>query len=267
MDVFVVGVLGLVFGSFASMMVYRIPREIPLGFLSHQRSFCPHCKKVIPFYLNLPLLGYVLSRAKCKSCKKKISIVYPLVEVLTVILFVTTYIVSLQSPLRPVDEVAFFAELLKNFAFNLALVTTVFIDIEFRIIPDRFSLGCWAVAILASLLWGVPSIVESLSGGALGFGIFFAMAWGYEKLKGIEGLGFGDVKMMGWLGSWIGIFGVPFVILVASLTGLMAGLVAMKTSREGLKTAIPFGPFLSLGAYVVWIMMNLGYWGVASIPQ
>ncbi len=260
MDYFVVGILGLIVGSFNSLMVYRIPREIPLGLFSHTRSFCPNCKKQIPIFRNIPVLGFFLGKGKCSSCKKPISKVYPTVEILTALSFLVTYYVLLHSASRPVEELEFFLELGKNFIFNTTLIATIFIDLEFRIIPDRFSLGGWVMALLCSALWGVPPFLHSLAGGLMGFGIFFVMAWGYERLKKVEGLGFGDVKMMGWLGSWLGIFTVPFVILISSLTGLVAGLIAMRSSQDGLKTAIPFGPFLAIGAYVVWVLMNLGIW-------
>jgi leader peptidase (prepilin peptidase)/N-methyltransferase len=265
MDYFLVTLLGLVFGSFTTMMIHRIPREIPLGLFSHHWSQCPNCGKRIPFSLNLPVLGYFLAKGRCAACRKKISVRYPIVEFITGALFLLTYEISLRSVMRPPEELAFYLELTKNLGFVVALVATVFIDFDFRIIPDRFSIGCWVVAVLGSLFWGTPPIVHSVMGGLMGFGIFFLMSWGYEKLKGIEGLGFGDVKMMGWLGSWLGIFAVPLVILIASLTGLLAGILAMRKGKEGLKTAIPFGPFLALGAYFVWIMMNLGIWNFDTL--
>lgn len=90
----------------------------------------------------------------------------------------------------------------------------------------------------------------------MGFGMFFLMAWGYEKLKGMKSLGFGDVKMMGWLGACLEFRECP---LTASITGLLAGLIAMRASKEGFKTAIPFGPFLAFGAYLTWALQALGY--------
>ena len=141
---------------------------------------------------------------------------------------------------------------------------TTFIDLEHRIIPDRFSFGGWILALGAAALWGVPDIYSSLAGGIFGAGSFWFMAWAYEKWKGVEGLGFGDVKMMGWLGSWIGFFGVPWIILVGSLSGLVVGLIAMRKSKDGMQTAIPFGPFLALGAYSAWIVWAMGWWFVAD---
>lgn len=260
-----IGLLGLIFGSFATVLCYRIPRDIHLGLFSHVRSCCAECQKVIPWYRNVPLVSYLLQRGRCAQCQAPISVRYPLIEFSTALFFLLTYAihshsVGAQAELRDMQDPLYYAELVKVLYFTLSLVVVVFIDIEFRIIPDRFSIGNWVVATLAALLWHSPSLVESLAGGALGFGIFFLLAWGYEKLKGIEGLGFGDVKMMGWLGAWIGVFGVPFVILIASLSGLIVGLLTMRSSKDGLQTAIPFGPFLAMGAYIAWALQSLGYW-------
>jgi leader peptidase (prepilin peptidase)/N-methyltransferase len=255
---FIVSVLGLLLGSFNTMLCYRIPREIPLGLTSHQRSRCPHCTSVIHWYHNIPILGFLMLRGRCAHCHKKIPLQYFLIELSTLAFFILTYLIHENSVNRSISQVEDVAELGKLLLFTLALVSTVFIDIEFRIIPDRYSLGMWAVALLAAALWG-PNFLDSALGGVIGFGLFFLMSWSYEKLKGVEGLGFGDVKMMGWLGTWVGVVGVPFTILVASLTGLVVGLIAMRSSKEGFKTAIPFGPFLAFGGYLAWALLALGF--------
>lgn len=249
--------LGLVMGSFCTVLVYRIPREIPLGLFKNQRSQCPHCNALIPWYWNLPLLAYVFNRGQARCCKAKISWMYPVVEILTALGFATTYAVY-QSHSTLEDPLVYYMEMFKLLYFTLVLVAVIFIDLEFRIIPDRFSLGSWAIALFAAVFWGQPDWMSSMIGSALGFGLFFLLAWAYEKIKGIEGLGFGDVKMMGWLGAWLGFQSVPFIILSASMTGIFAGLIMMRKSKEGLKTALPFGPFLAISAYVAWIVQSLG---------
>ena len=257
---FIVALLGMVMGSFNTVLCYRIPREIPLGLTSHGRSRCTQCNGVIPWYQNVPVFAWLALRGKCSKCKAPIPARYLWIELSTTLIFVVTYWVYELSPNRPLETFAYWAELAKLLWFGVALIATVFIDLEFRIIPDRFSLGGWIIALAAALFWQCPSIESALAGGAFGAGVFFMMAWGYEKLKGVEGLGMGDVKMMGWLGSWVGMMGVPFVILAGSLTGLAAGLIAMRTSKEGFKTAIPFGPFLAFGGYLAWVIGALGYW-------
>jgi leader peptidase (prepilin peptidase)/N-methyltransferase len=255
-----VGVLGLLLGSFTTVLVHRIPREIPLGFISHTRSRCPSCDKVIPWYQNVPIFAYLFLRGRCAQCEARIPVRYLLIELSTLAIFLLTFWIYDNGRARPLDMFVYYAELIKLLVFCVALVATVFIDIEFRIIPDRFSLGGWVVALAAAFLWEKPPFMDSLIGGLLGAGLFYAMAWGYEKIKGVEGLGLGDVKMLGWLGAWVGGYGVPFTILGGSLTGLIVGVIAMRTSKEGFQTAIPFGPFLALGGYFAWALGAMGYW-------
>ncbi len=257
----IVALAGMIFGSFATVLCYRIPREIPLGLKTHKRSACPHCKKLIPWSQNIPILSYLFLRGRCAQCQKKIPLRYLLIELTTTLSFISTYLIYIHSPNQNLEGFTYYAELVKLLYFTLALVAVVFIDLEFRIIPDRFSLGGWVIALAASFLWAQPPPWISIAGGLFGFGIFFLLAWGYEKIKGIEGLGFGDVKMMGWLGSWIGFFGVPFIVLIASLTGLLVGIGAMRFSKKGMQTAIPFGPFLAVAAYLAWSIQTLGLWG------
>jgi leader peptidase (prepilin peptidase)/N-methyltransferase len=253
-------VIGMVLGSFNTVVVYRIPRDIPLGLFSHQRSRCSSCNKVIPWWNNIPLVSYVVLRGKCSRCGASIPMKYFWVELSTTILVVaTTWIHGSTSSLT---GFAFVLETLKLLFFALALVAIVFIDSEFRIIPDRFSLGTWIVAIAAAGLWTEQGFLDALLGGFFGFGMFYGLSWAYEKIKGVEGLGFGDVKMMGWLGTWVGVSAVPFVVLFASVLGLLVGVVVMQRSKAGMQTAIPFGPFLALGGWLAWMLRELGLWGL-----
>jgi leader peptidase (prepilin peptidase)/N-methyltransferase len=255
-----IGIFGLIMGSFATVLCYRLPREIPLGLFSHMRSACISCKTTIPFYRNIPLLSFFLQKGKCANCHAKISRRYPIIEASMSLAFLLTYAIYSHAVLPMPSTLLYYAELAKVLYFTFALVVIVFIDLEFRIIPDRFSLGSWILALAAAFIWDQPPFWLAVAGGLMGFGIFYLLAWSYEKYKKVEGLGFGDVKMMGWLGTWVGFFGVPFVILLASLSGLAVGLIVMRASKKGLQTAIPFGPFLALGAYVAWILQTLGYW-------
>jgi len=250
-------IFGLLFGSFGAMAVYRIPRDIPLGMRVKSRSFCTKCKKKIFWYDNIPVLSYLFLGGKCRKCKKPISIVYPLVELLVASSFVFVGFIYTWTPAVDLQtHVNFFFDLY----FFWTLVVLTFIDLEFRIIPDRFSLGNWAVAavlVLFNWLKFDAPLTDALLGGLFGFGVFFSIGWFYEKIKGMEGLGFGDVKMMGWLGTWLGVSGLPVLVLTASITGLIVGVIVMLREKGDLKTAIPFGPFLALGAVVVWTLKKL----------
>lgn len=254
-----VGLMGLLWGSFCNVMIYRIPREIPLGLFRNQRSACPHCQKTVAWYHNVPVLSYFLLKGRCASCKAVIAWRYPFVELLCAALFMAVYAVQLNSSAfrYSTDSAFFWFELVKNLYFFLSLVAVIFIDIDFRIIPDRFSLGNWVVAMAAAVAWGSPHWIDALIGGLLGFGLFYLLAWSYERFRKIEGLGMGDVKMMGWLGAWLGFESVPLVVLGASISGIMAGLFMMRKSEEGWQTSLPFGPFLALSAGVAWFLAQI----------
>jgi leader peptidase (prepilin peptidase)/N-methyltransferase len=246
------------FSSFATVLCYRIPREIPLGITSHVRSKCPHCDRVIPFYENVPIFAYLFLRGKCSKCKKRIPLRYFLIEItVTILISAAYYLLKYWAPLQELDEVSYWTLFFFDLYFIYSLIVLTFIDIEFRIIPDRFSIGNWLIA-LALLGLRSDSIWNGILGGLAGFGFFFILAWGYEKLKGIEGLGFGDVKMMGWLGTWLGLSAIPGIVLIGSISGLVWGLIAMIKSKEGMKTAIPFGPFLAFAAMIIWVLKIFG---------
>jgi leader peptidase (prepilin peptidase)/N-methyltransferase len=237
LEIGIFALLGLIFGSFTTVMIYRIPRELPLGFGGMPWSQCPHCRKRIHWASNIPILSFVMQKGRCKKCKEKISRRYPLVEALSCLLFVATYLATAHASLEYFEPGARVLDLVRNLAFTVALLATVFIDIDFRIIPDRFSIGGWVVGLLFALAIPNPGIVSAVMGSIFGAGLFWLMAWAYEKWKGIEGLGLGDVKMMGWIGAWLGFSSVPMVVLLASVTGMVGGIVAMRSSKDGWKTA------------------------------
>lgn len=251
----VIFLLGLCFGSLANVLIYRIPREIPLGLFKKTRSFCPACEKTIPFYHNLPVISYFLLKGKCASCGVKISSRYPWVEFLTALIWCFSFTVFYRSQEWDFSDWYFYGQLAVELYFIYALFVIVYIDIDFRIIPDRFSWGNWVIA-LAYVFIFKENTLEHILGGVFGFGTFFLLAWGYEKWRGVEGLGMGDVKMMGWLGTWVGFSSVPLLVIIASLSGSIVGFWNMRKSGEGMQTAIPFGPFLALGAYLVWLYQN-----------
>lgn len=259
MDYIFFGLMGLLWGSFCNVMIYRIPREIPLGLFKKLRSECPSCQSKIAWYHNLPLISYFVLKGKCSNCSAPISLRYPLVEAICSVAFVMVYYVHKHYFQISGDAHMwiYWSELVKNLYFFLCLVALIFIDIDFRIIPDRFSLGNWVIALVAAFAWSSPYWLDSLIGGFMGFGMFYLLAWSYEKIRKIEGLGMGDVKMMGWLGAWLGFESVPIVVLGASLAGVIVGILAMRKSKDGWQTSLPFGPFLALSAAFAWFLAQI----------
>ena len=189
-------IIGLMMGSFATALVYRLPREIKL--LSRARSVCPKCEVQIKWYDNIPLIGYLLLLGKCRACKTKISIRYPIIETVTALLFLATALKFGWS----------WTLFLRDWPFVLMLVVCTFVDLEFRIIPDEMSLGGLAYG-LATCYWATQiSWDQALWGAGLGFGLFFSMAYLYHALKGQSGLGGGDIKLLAMMGAFLGPEGV-----------------------------------------------------------
>jgi leader peptidase (prepilin peptidase)/N-methyltransferase len=253
-------VLGACIGSFLNVCIYRIPAEESVV---HPRSRCPRCGTTIAWYDNLPLVSWALLRARCRGCAAPISARYPLVEAITGGLAILTLTHFGAEPLA-----------LALFVFAAALVLITFIDIDHRFIPDEVSLPGIVVGLGVSLLPGGVGIWNAALGALLGGGILFLVAWGYERLTGREGMGYGDVKLLAMIGAFLGWQAIPAVILIASITGSIAGIVAMLDGRSrrrmrgvarrlgplavmlslrraSRRTEIPFGPFLAIGALLV----------------
>lgn len=230
----VFGVLGLVAGSFFNVCILRIPTEQPLAF---ERSKCPKCGYLIPWYLNIPLVSYFLLRGRCQNCKKPISIQYPLVEGTTALLFIGLY-----------QHFGLNARFAGAVVFASLLLIISVIDLYHQIIPDELSLPGIIVGFLFSFLVPEPTWLESLIGVLLGGGVFFAVAALYEKFTHREGLGGGDVKLLAMIGAWLGVKSIFPVIILSSAVGAAVGILLMLIKKKDFKTAIPFGPFLALSA-------------------
>jgi leader peptidase (prepilin peptidase) / N-methyltransferase len=228
-------ILGAVVGSFLNVVIHRLPREESIV---RPASRCPFCGRPVRPQENIPVLSFLLLRGRCRGCGEAISWRYPAVEVLTGAGY------------------AFFAAvdglglpLLRDLVFFSLLVPIVFIDIDHRIIPDELSLGGLAAGLLLSFLPG-GDWTGSLAGAAIGGGILFVTAAAYEKATGREGMGGGDIKLIAMIGTFLGWRGALLTIFAGSLFGVAGGLVAMRKGDEGLKTAIPFGPFLCAAALI-----------------
>lgn len=231
---------GLIFGSFFNVCIVRLPKDESVV---SKRSHCPKCKDAFPWYLNIPILSYLWLRGRCRKCKERISIEYPLVELLTGFLFLWLFY-------RYGISVHFLA-----YAIYLsALLVITVIDIHHQIIPNEISLPGIVVGFIMALVTGDILWWQSLLGVFFGGGLFFLIAFLYEKLAGREGLGGGDVKLLAMIGAWQGWQSILLVVVLSSFVGSVVGITMMVIQRKNLKFAIPFGPFLALGAviYLIW---------------
>lgn len=229
---------GLCIGSFLNVVIHRLPLEQSLN---HPRSSCPSCGKMIPWYLNIPLFSFLFLRAKCANCSAKISWRYPLVELLTGLLF----LVAAQR--EPV-----FAAWPFQFYFLAALVASTFIDLKHWILPDKITLPGILLGFLSAFFVPNHDWINSLVGILFGGGILYAVAWAYLALTGKDGLGGGDIKYLAMIGAFLGWHGAFLTLVLSSFVGSFVGifLILCKGRKGG--TAIPFGPFLSGGALLAF---------------
>jgi len=255
-------VLGAIVGSFLNVCIYRMPRDESIV---RPGSRCPACGAPIRFYDNIPLVSYLILRGKCRRCGQGISTRYVVVELLTAVLFAALF--WLFGPSMELAVALVFASL---------LIVIALTDMEFLIIPDALSLGGLLLGILLSCARTMPffgqddalyqalsslfgqyllisfrfpfNLIHSLLGVLFGGGILYAIAKLYEIVRKAEGMGGGDIKLLAMIGAFCGISGVVFSLVSGSIIGVMIGIPLMLVKGKDTRYAIPFGPFLSLGA-------------------
>ncbi|MBI5493320.1 MAG: prepilin peptidase [Deltaproteobacteria bacterium] len=227
-------VFGAVIGSFLNVCIYRIP--IGLSIVSPP-SKCPSCGRNIPFYYNIPIISYVVLMGRCGLCGAPISPRYLLVESFTGLAAVSLFLKFGPS-----------FELLAYFVFVSSLIVVTFIDLKYQIIPDVISLPGIAVGLAASFFIPSVNFLNSFIGILAGGGVLFGIATAYYLLTGKEGMGGGDVKLLGMIGAFLGWKGVIVTLLLGSFLGAVIGSFIMLLSGKGSRHPIPFGPFLAIGA-------------------
>ncbi len=233
-------VLGAIVGSFLNVCIYRIPsgKSIVLP-----ASHCPVCEHPIKFYDNIPIISYIILRGKCRNCDEKISLIYPAIELLTAVM-----------SLLLLRKYGLSFEYLFSFIFTCSLIVITFIDLKHQVIPDVITLPGIPLFALAAFLFMDVTIRDSLIGILAGGGFLYMIAFGYQLLTKREGMGGGDIKLLAMLGGFLGWQSLWFVIMASSLIGATAGISVMVSRGKDTKYAIPFGPFLSIGAiaYIFW---------------
>lgn len=232
----IVGVFGLIWGSFFNVCILRMPKDESVV---KGRSHCPKCNDCFPWYLNIPVLSYLFLLGKCRKCKAHISIQYPLIELVSAVLFVWLF-----------HTFGWSVRFLSYTVFCSALLVISVIDLYHQIIPDEISLPGIIVGFIFAVWVGDVVWWESLLGILLGGGSFLAIAVLYEKLAKREGLGGGDIKLLAMIGAWLGYQSILTVIVVSSGLGSVIGIACMALQKKDFKAAIPFGPFLAVGAIV-----------------
>ena len=259
-------VLGLLVGSFLNVVIYRVPEglnrswkiqakqvlDIPLEQGEGERfnilmppSHCPSCKTAIKPWQNIPILSYVLLKGQCKHCHTAISLRYPLVELLTGLVFA---ICAWK-----------FGETwtaLAAMVFSAYLIAMVFIDADTQLLPDQLTLPLlWGGVVfhLAAYLlqadWGITTLVDSLLGAIVGYLSLWSIFQLFKLVTGKEGMGYGDFKLLAALGAWLGIGVLPIIIIMSALVGLIFAII-MKVAKN---QPMPFGPYLAISGWLVLI--------------
>lgn len=264
MFLFLSSILGLMLGSFLNVVIYRLPKMIdqsckaecrailelpelphpekqekePLGLL-FPRSHCPHCQHLITWKDNIPVLSYVLLRGRCRYCQTSISLRYPFIEILTSIL---TLVVAAHLGLTLQSLAAWF--------LLWALIALTFIDFEHSILPDNITLPFLWLGLLLNLFGLFQPIDTAVIGSMAGYLSLFSIFWLFKWTTGKEGMGYGDFKLLGMLGAWLGWKALPFIILISSCLGAMVGITLILFYKKNTNTAIPFGPYLAFGGFL-----------------
>ena len=234
--------LGAIVGSFLNVCILRLPKEESI---ITPGSHCPHCNHPIKFYDNIPIISYLLLRGKCRYCKRSISAQYPLVEGITAIGSLLLFL-----------KYGLSWSYLFYFSFVAALIVITVIDLYHQIIPDVISIPWIGVGLLGALIIPHITFFNSLLGILLGGGSLFVVATLYQWLFKREGMGGGDVKLLAMIGAFLGWESVILTILLSSLIGSITGIIIIALKGKDFKYAIPFGPFLSLGAVIALFYKN-----------
>ena len=209
------------------------------------RSYCPHCRHTIAWYDNIPLLSFILLGGKCRACKKAISWLYPFIELLTV--FIMT---ALSIYVLPQYQPAYFI-------FFSALIVTIRTDLEKMLISRYVTLFLAPLGWLLAFFDLIPiSITQSIMGTLFGYLFLLSIALFFSKLMGKEGMGQGDLELLAFIGSFIGIWGCWISLLLASMIGSIFGICYLLSTRQRSSIKIPFGPFLALGAIIFVLFQN-----------
>jgi leader peptidase (prepilin peptidase)/N-methyltransferase len=231
--------LGAVVGSFLNVLVYRLPREMSI--LRTPPSSCPTCSTPIRWHDNIPLYSWLMLRGKCRECRAPIGLRYPLVELVSGVLAVAA--LARWGLSVTTFEVAIFAWV------SLALGL---IDLDFQILPNVLTYPSIVFGLVFSWLGGYTWWLDSLIGALVGALLPTLVIVIYKLWRGIEGMGWGDVKYLAAIGSVVGLRGVVGVLVVASILGALVGLGLIAAGRGSGKTALPFGTFLAL-AVILWL--------------
>lgn len=231
----VVFIVGLLVGSFLNVCIYRIPLKRSIVWPA---SRCASCERPLAWFENVPVLSYAALRGRCRTCGTRISIRYPIVELVTAAAFVVVFSAFGLTPL-----------FLVRVLFACAMIVLFAIDLEHQLLPNVITLP-GIVAGFAASLFLPPGLLMSLAGIAVGGGLLWLIIEVWLRLRGVEAMGFGDVKMLAMIGAFLGLKLTLLTFILSSLMGGLIGLFVVVSRRGGMSTALPFGTMLAVAAFI-----------------
>lgn len=250
--------LGLLVGSFLNVLVYRLPVMLERDWQSQARellelppseegtfnllwpqSRCPHCQAPIKAWQNVPLLSWLLLGGRCSSCKQRISLRYPLVELAGGLL---ALVVAWQFGGTPL--------MLAVLVLSWGLLALSLIDADHQLLPDVLVLPLLWLGLLVNSLGGLVSLQDAVYGAMAGYLSLWLVFWLFKLVTGKEGMGYGDFKLLAMLGAWGGWQILPLTILLSSVVGAVLGVIVLRLQRQGMAQSLPFGPYLAIAGWV-----------------
>jgi leader peptidase (prepilin peptidase)/N-methyltransferase len=224
---------GLCVGSFLNVCIHRVPLKLSVV---HPRSRCPACGHSLAWHDNIPILSYLRLRGRCRSCAQPISLQYPAIEAVTGVVFLMHWYAFGPTPL-------FLIRLL----FGCALIVLFMIDLEHQILPDAITLPGIVIGLAASCVFP-PGILAAVLGTVVGGGVLWGIAELWYRVRHVDAMGFGDVKMLAMVGAWLGLKLVLLTFVLSSMMGGLVGIVLLASRRADMATKVPFGTMLAVAA-------------------
>jgi leader peptidase (prepilin peptidase)/N-methyltransferase len=257
----IAGLFGLLIGSFLNVVIHRLPKmmqresdnycaveagkeEVHTGRynLMVPRSACPHCNHQITAMENIPVVSYLALRGKCSNCKAPISPRYPAIELLTGVLSALL-----------VWKLGTGWQGLGGLFFLYSLIAMTFIDADTQLLPDDLTYPLIWAGLLININGTYVSLHDAVIGAAAGYLALWSIYWVYKLVRGREGMGYGDFKLLAALGAWMGWATLPAIVLMASLVGSVVGVALMLANRRGFDYQIPFGPYLAAAGLITFL--------------
>tara|TARA_B100001123_G_C15292228_1_gene1017874 strand:+ start:38 stop:814 length:777 start_codon:yes stop_codon:yes gene_type:complete len=232
-------------GSFYNVLIYRLP--------DHKNiivppSACPYCKAFIKWYDNIPIVSFIFLRGKCRKCHQPISIRYLIVELLSPILMVSIFVTS-----------TLLGEIIIYYLFFSALMVIFFIDLKHKIIPNVITYSLMVIGIGLNFLYMnfQSALIFNVLGLGIGAGIILFIMYVYKKIRGIDGMGFGDVKLFAVLGIWFGWQGCLIILFLSSFLGSVFGMMGILNNKFSMQKQLPFAPFIVVASAIYYFNKQL----------